>query len=118
VFNEAGAAALGNTIAGGNTASGSSPDRGPDCHGAFQSNDYNLIQDPTGCNFTSGDTAHNLTGAAPRLGLLKNNGGPTPTMALHWDSPAIDAGNDALAPPTDQRGRPRVGVSDMGAFEV
>jgi hypothetical protein len=55
----------------------------------------------------------------PRLGPLTNNGGPTPTMALLPGSPAIDAGNTAAAPTTDQRGQPRpVGLAaDIGAYE-
>jgi hypothetical protein len=44
-------------------------------------------------------------------------GGPTPTVPLLTGSPAIDAGDDSAAPPTDQRGRPRFGRSDIGAFE-
>ena len=48
-----------------------------------------------------------ITGDA-KLGPLQNNGGPTLTMALAEDSPAIDAGTDAVlnAPhnlTTDQR---------------
>jgi hypothetical protein len=61
----------------------------------------------------------------PRLGPLEDNGGPTKTHALFPDSPAIDAGNNAGAPATDQRGnrRPRDGngdglaVADIGAYE-
>ena len=46
-----------------------------------------------------------------------NNGGPTMTVALLSNSPAINMGDDALAPLTDQRGHGRNGVSDIGAFE-
>jgi hypothetical protein len=55
----------------------------------------------------------------PKLGPLADNGGPTPTMALLLGSPAIDAGNTALAPTTDQRGfpRPAGAAADIGAFE-
>lgn len=57
--------------------------------------------------------------------VLRNNGGPTETHALLSGSPAIDKGNNAVCPPTDQRGsrRPmdgdRVGgaICDIGAFE-
>jgi hypothetical protein len=40
-------------------------------------------------------------------------------MALLLGSPAIDAGNTALAPTTDQRGfpRPAGAAADIGAFE-
>jgi hypothetical protein len=55
---------------------------------------------------------------------LRNNGGPTQTMAELSGSPAIDAGSDSvLGPPlnltTDQRGFPRkVGAHvDIGAYE-
>ena len=53
----------------------------------------------------------------PQLGPLQNNAGPTDTRALLMNSPAINAGNDALAPAADQRGFSRSGVSDIGAFE-
>lgn len=56
----------------------------------------------------------------PNLGPLQNNGGPTMTMALSSISAAIDAGNSAGAPATDQRGCPRnVGLApDIGAYEL
>ena len=38
-------------------------------------------------------------------------------MALMPASPAIDAGNDAAAPPADQRNVTRSGQSDIGAYE-
>lgn len=61
----------------------------------------------------------------PRLGKLTKTTGAPPTIALKSDSPAIDAANDAMAPPTDQRGLPRVdqpdvgtAMADVGAFEA
>jgi hypothetical protein len=56
-----------------------------------------------------------ITFADPRLEPLGDNGGPTPTMALAGGSPAIDFG--AGCPATDQRGMPRSGACDAGAFE-
>ena len=55
----------------------------------------------------------------PKLGPLADNGGPTLTMALLPGSPAIDAGNSALAPTADQRGfpRPAGAAADIGAYE-
>jgi len=53
----------------------------------------------------------------PQIAPLADNGGPTKTMALLPNSPAINAGNDAIAPPRDQRGYLRNGTSDIGAFE-
>ena len=54
--------------------------------------------------------------ADPLLGALANNGGPTLTMALEAASPAIDAGEGC--PELDQRGMPRRGGCDLGAFEL
>ena len=73
--------------------------------------------------------AGDLSGVDPRLGPLRNNGGPTSTMALLAFSPAIDAGNasgcrDWLghALVIDQRGMPRpdrheARGCDIGAYE-
>ena len=99
-------ATLKNSIVAGNT--------GGNCVGAVLSLDNNLASDET-CNLVPpGD----LPGVDPLLGPLANNGGPTQTHALLPDSPAIDAGDDGAAPATDQRGLPRVGTSDIGAFEL
>lgn len=58
--------------------------------------------------------------AALKLGPLQDNGGPTRTHALLCGSLALDAGDAAGAPPTDQRGFPRVvgGTIDVGAYEA
>lgn len=57
----------------------------------------------------------------PKLQTLRDNGGPTPTMALIEGSPAIDHGRNALDLRTDQRGHGFRRVSgssaDIGAFE-
>ena len=76
---------------------------------------HNLIQDDT-CNPTASD----LVGANALLGALADNGGPTLTHALLAGSPAIDAADDALCPPTDQRGitRPQGAHCDIGAYEA
>ncbi|MCB1599634.1 MAG: hypothetical protein KDI66_06380 [Xanthomonadales bacterium] len=52
------------------------------------------------------------------LAPLADNGGPTQTMALMSGSPAINTGTATGAPATDQRGLPRFGAVDKGAFEV
>jgi chitodextrinase len=54
------------------------------------------------------------------LGPLADNGGATPTMALLPGSAAIDAGDDAVCPATDQRGvtRPQGAHCDIGAYEA
>jgi hypothetical protein len=53
------------------------------------------------------------------VGPFGDYGGPTPTVPLLSGSPAINAGDDIAAPPTDQRGRARPfgAHSDIGAFE-
>lgn len=55
--------------------------------------------------------------ADPQLLSLQDNGGATHTQALPEGSPAVDAGVDA-ALPLDQRGEPRNGAPDVGAYEV
>ena len=76
---------------------------------------HNLSSDGS-CAFTGVGSMNNTD---PKLGPLANNGGPTLTMALLPGSPAIDAGDNTLAPPTDQRGFPRpAGLAcDIGAYE-
>jgi len=87
---------------------------------------YNLVSDGTGSGLADGVNGDQVgTTATPintRLGALRNNGGPTPTMAPLGGSPAIDAGNPLLSGLglTDQRGLPRVanGRVDIGAVEI
>jgi hypothetical protein len=113
IANLSGTLTLMNTIVAGDTATYS-----PDLVGAVYSLGYNLIQDASGAGLT-GDTASILFGADPRLGPLAYNGGPTPTMALLPDSPAINRGHFTGSPTVDQRGSPRVigGAMDVGAYE-
>jgi hypothetical protein len=116
IYNAAGAGALQmhDTILADNTANVD-----PDLDGGVTSQGYNLIGNSSG---GSGFIASDLLNVNPQLGTLQNNGGPTQTMALLTDSPAIDAGDNAGAPTYDQRGPgfPRIvnGTIDIGAFEV
>lgn len=55
------------------------------------------------------------TAVNPQLGTLGDYGGPTPTVPLLANSPAINAGSSC--PATDQRGFARNGVCDIGAYE-
>jgi hypothetical protein len=54
----------------------------------------------------------------PRLGPLQDNGGPTRTEALGFNSPALNAGVANVLVTTDQRGVARDAIPDLGAFEV
>jgi parallel beta-helix repeat protein len=67
-----------------------------------------------GNSYTGSD---NLIGGNPMLSALGNFGGPTETMALLPGSPAIDGGTSTGAPAFDQRGEPRAGHVDIGAFQ-
>ena len=74
---------------------------------------------------TTDEIGGTLTGspmtADPRLGWLKDNGGPAWTCALLDGSPAIDAVPAVgCAVGTDQRGvtRPQGAACDLGAFEL
>ena len=78
--------------------------------------DHNLDSDNS-CGLTGpGD----LPGVNPLLAPLANYGGMTDTQALLAGSPAIDAGNNATCPATDQRGvsRPQGPACDIGAYEA
>ncbi len=95
------------SLIGDNTGSGlaEAPVGSPDVDG-------NLIGDPTGSGAIN-----------PLLGPLADNGGLIQTRALLAGSPAIDAGDPAIASPpaTDQRGAPFVRIFgaaiDIGAYE-
>jgi CSLREA domain-containing protein len=104
-----------NTIIAGNSAPA-----GPDINGSVTAGDYNLVQNMANATLAG---IHNLTGQAAKLNTLGDYGGPTRTLALLKDSPAINAGGNALVPggfTTDQRGLARVLTTtvDIGAFEV
>ena len=75
---------------------------------------HNLADDAT-CQFTT--AAEGTQNVDPRLGALKNNGGPTDTRALGAGSPAINTADTNFCGPPDQRGAEPVGVCDIGAFE-
>ncbi|HNO92799.1 MAG TPA: choice-of-anchor Q domain-containing protein, partial [Anaerolineales bacterium] len=78
--------------------------------GTVDTNTKNLVEDG-GCSAgLSGD---------PNLGTLASNGGSTQTFALLAGSSAIDAGDDASCPITDQRGISRLQGAhcDIGAYE-
>jgi autotransporter-associated beta strand protein len=93
--------------------------------GTVLSDGYNLTSD-NGSGLLTNATDQLNTNA--KLGSLTDNGGPTPTFALLWGSPAIDKGK-SFGVAADQRGMPRPhdlssvtnasggDGSDIGAFE-
>lgn len=88
---------------------------GSNCWGTVFDLGYNLSSDASAGFYASGS----LNNTDPILGPLGNYGGPTLTVPLLTGSPAIDGGNTATAPATDQRGhaRPYGAAADIGAFE-
>jgi hypothetical protein len=88
---------------------------GGDCYAFYNSyinGSNNLIEDG------SPECMPTITGD-PMLSALEDNGGSTQTMALLPGSPALNTGNAANCPMTDQRGvaRPQGSGCDIGAFE-
>ncbi len=96
---------------------------GGDCYFSLTDGGHNISSDDS-CGFDPANSS--MPNTDPLLGPLQDNGGPTWTHALLPDSPAIDAGDDAQCPPTDQRGvyRPQDGngdgeaVCDIGSYEL
>jgi hypothetical protein len=88
---------------------------GSNCWGTVSDMGYNLGSDTSAGFYAPGS----LNNTDPKLGPLGNYGGPTLTLPLLAGSPAIDGGNTATAPATDQRGhaRPYGAAADIGAFE-
>ncbi len=116
LFNAAGVVGLKNTILAGDAAPNDFSS-GPT--GLIKSGGFNLIGTTNGPITPGPNDQFNLSAAALRLGPLQDNGGPTFTHALLCGSPAINAGDNTGAPPTDQRGFPRIvgGMIDIGSFE-
>jgi CSLREA domain-containing protein len=118
VFNSA--VTLRNTILAGNRDGSTAGNDYPDCSGALVSGGHNLVGNATGCTLPPGPGDQVGTAGAPidpKLGPLADNGGPTHTQALQAGSPAIDKGGPDCEP-SDQRGVPRTGTCDVGAYEL
>ena len=86
-----------------------------DAAGLVSSEGNNLDSDNT-CGLGPFD----LKNIDAKLGLLRENGGPTQTYSLNPGSPAIDTGKSLTDIRGDQRGvvRPQRKAYDIGAFEV
>jgi len=83
------------------------------CSGSLTSLGHNLDDGHTCGLNASGD----LSDTNPLLGEPGYFGGPTRTVPLLPGSPAINHGENAGCPLTDQRGLLRVDGCDIGAFE-
>ena len=111
MYNEAGSnPTVRNTIFWGNTAPG----------GGAQI--YNVSSSPSISDSVvqGGYAGTNIITTDPLLGPLGNYGSFTQTIPLLVGSSAIDTGNDAVCPATDQRGvtRQHGAHCDIGAYEV
>ena len=102
--------AIRNTILWGNTAH-----HGAEIYtsGSFPVVSYSVMPDDLGIGT-------NIITDDPLLGTLGNYGGSTQTIPLLAGSSAINTGDDAVCPATDQRGvsRPQGAHCDIGAFEL
>jgi uncharacterized repeat protein (TIGR01451 family) len=125
IYTNDGTLTMRNSILAGNTAQ-NGLNYGPDCSGTINSAGYNIIGHTVdaGC-LVNGDPTGNITDMDPLLGPLQDNGGPTHTQEILASSPAINAGNpvgckDQMGSllSTDQRGLPRFGRCDIGAYEL
>jgi hypothetical protein len=121
---------LHNTLLAGNSNSGPLEDESiKDCHtgpavlNVFEAR-YSLIRDLTGCVLDVSESM--LLEVYAGYDQFGNYGGPTQTIILLPDSLAIDAGDPADCPTTDQRGRFRpvdgpdadaTATCDIGAYE-
>ncbi len=85
------------------------------CSAPVTSQGHNL-SDGAGCGLTGTGDHQNVD---VKLGPLAANGGPTDTHMPLPGSPAIEGGDNAACPASDQRGaaRPR-GTCDIGAYEL
>lgn len=105
---------LRNSLLSANTVAAANGNCGLGGAGVITSQGNNLSDHA--CASLTGPNDKNSTAAGVNA-TLGNNGGSTFTHALLAGSAAIDAGHAASCPTTDQRGAPRIGTCDIGAFE-
>jgi predicted outer membrane repeat protein len=108
VAAKAGVVTFGRSIVADNVAG-----TAPSCDAMGISIGANVEGASDGCGF---DRGSDVVRVDPGLGPLLPNGGPTPTMALSASSPAVGIGATGCAV-RDQRGAPRDGPCDAGAYE-
>ena len=92
-----------------------SPDCFADSFDPMESGGHNLVRDDSGCEGI--DASGDIVGQNAKIGRLKDNGGPTRTVALKKGSPAINKADKESAPNKDQRGTKRDKKPDIGAYE-
>ena len=92
----------------GNTAD----HRGQQCSSPTRSLGHNVEDGTSTCRL---DGPRDRPRADARVGGLSSFGGPTPTVSIHSGSDALNIGG--VCPPSDQRGAPRAGRCDAGAYE-
>jgi predicted outer membrane repeat protein len=122
IYRDAGAGTftVHNTILANN--SDDSPNvanREHDCMGNFTGS-WSLVENLNVARCTGFSSVDNLTGVAPQISALADNGGPTWTHALGAASPAIAHTPGANCLDNDQRGvdRDTAGFCDIGAYEL
>jgi hypothetical protein len=103
---------LQNTILALNTAPGV---LGPDCFGRIISRGHNLIGDTADCTIRR--QASDLVGDPALADVADDGASGHVYFSLLPASLAIDAGDRAACPPTDQLGHPRFNGCDIGAVE-
>ncbi|HVS81721.1 MAG TPA: LamG-like jellyroll fold domain-containing protein [Pyrinomonadaceae bacterium] len=135
IFVNGGTFTLKNTIVAGNFKGGSPSTTRHDVSGILNgASSFNLIGDGTGMSGISNGSNGNHVGTSvspidPLLAALMNNGGPTFTHGLLYNSPAVDAGDNCVfdntcnptlgsALTTDQRGLLRKADGDLTAGAV
>jgi hypothetical protein len=98
---------------------------GPDVYGGLSfGSAFDLIGNGSGMTgITSPGAVHDQIGTAyfpiaPLLAPLGYYGGSLPTMALLANSPAIGGGEAIAGLTTDERGLPRTGAADIGAYQA
>ncbi|HEX3932127.1 MAG TPA: choice-of-anchor Q domain-containing protein [Nocardioides sp.] len=117
IYGETYGTLLGSIVSGNRTARhGSEKDCGVDLHG-YQAVSYGgNVVGQSGC--VVGLRKSDKVAKKARLGKLKDNGGPTKTMAISKKSPAVGRAS-YLVPGTDQRGHERPAKhADSGAYEL
>ncbi|MDA7761843.1 gliding motility-associated C-terminal domain-containing protein [Crocinitomicaceae bacterium] len=90
-----------------------------DLFGSFTSTSGSNLVFNMGAGTLGGNTTGNIISADPLLMSLADNGGTTFTHAILPcpQGPAVNAGNDVVAPALDQREMPRNEAADIGSFE-